>query len=118
MALGITAQAQRSNLVPGFGFFAIHELVWDNSYPTGGEACDLSGTFPSEVYGGFPISDTVDDAGFRPRYVRDTGGAPATGVIQLYWGDYDNGNDGPLVEVDDTTNVSAMDGQRWLFLGR
>lgn len=120
MALTITAPtpALQSNLIAGFGFAAIVDIAWDNSYPNNGETCDLSGIFPSEVYGGAVIADTLDDGGYECVYSRAAAGAPATGVLQAYYGDWDAVADGALIEVADMTDVSAMTAQRWLFLGR
>lgn len=118
MALTITTPNNRiSTLIPGFGFEVAVNIVWDAEYPTGGETAALNTIFANEVYGGHVISDTVDDAGWVPRYVRDTAGAPATGDIQLYYANYDAA-DGVMIEVPDMTNVSAMDGQLWMFYGR
>lgn len=119
MALAITTPSSRiSNLIPGLGFGAVVQFVYDNSYPTGGEVADLSGTFPSEVYGGRVISDTLNDGGYKCSYVRAAAGAPATGVVQVYYGNNNGGADGVMVECADMTDISAMNGQLWLFLGR
>ena len=118
MALSITTTGSRiSGQIPGFGFFAVSQIVWDNSYPTGGETCDLSGVFPNEVYGGAVFADTLNDGGYKCSYVLAAAGAPATGVIQAYW--VDTTTDGaPMAQVVDMTDVSAMNGQTWLFAGR
>lgn len=118
MSLTITTTGSRkSGNVPGFGYFVIAQVVWDNSYPTGGEVCDLSSVFPTEVYGGTVFADTLNDGGFKCSYVLAASGAPATGILQAYW--VDTSVDGKeMLEVADMTDVSAMNGQTWLFAGR
>jgi len=118
MSLTITTTGSRvSGQIAGYGFFAIAQIAWDNSYPTGGETCDLSGIFPNEVFGGMVFADTLNDGGYKCSYVLAGSGAPATGVIQAYW--VDTTVDGAaMAQVVNTTDLSAMNGQTWLFGGR
>ena len=108
-----------SGLLSGEGFKAFVTVVWDSSYPTGGEALDLSAIFPNEVYGGAVYADTLNDGGYECTYTRATAGAPATGMLQAWWTNNDAGGaQDPLIEVADMTSLAAMDSQRWCFWGR
>lgn len=120
MSLTISALSptRNSGLIAGLGFKSLVDIAWDNSYAANGETCDVSGIFVNEVYGAVPIADTLDDGGYQCTYCRAASGAPATGVLQAYYGDNDAVADGALIEVADMTDVSAMTAQRWLFTGR
>lgn len=121
MALIITTPNTRvSGLIPGMGFQAVMQFVYDNSYPTGGEVADLSATFPNEVFGGVPIADTLNDGGFISRYVRAANGAPASGIIQVYEKPASGavGAIGALPEAGNARDLSAINGQLWMFWGR
>lgn len=121
MPLAITTPSSRiSGAIPGYGHMAVVQIVYDNSYPTGGELCDLSATFPNEVFGGTPIADTVNDGGFISRYVRATAGVPASGIIQVYEKPASGavGAIGALPEAGNTRDLSAINGQLWMFWGR
>lgn len=121
--MALTAAAitptQMSNLKEGEGYKVMATLTWDAIYPTGGETIDLSAFFPTEVFGGTNIADTLNDGGYECTYTRAVAGAPATGVIQAWWTNNDAGGvQDPLIEVADMTDVSAMNSQRWIFFGR
>lgn len=121
MALSVTAlsPAKVSGLIPGLGFATIVQAVWDNSFLTTGEVCDLSGIFANEVFGGTVIADTLNDGGYKCTYVRDTAGAPATGVLQAYGNiTVSGGTFSPLQLALTTWDLSAMNGQYWIFFGR
>jgi len=108
----------KSGNIPGIGWQAVVNVVHTVTYATGGQTLDLSLIFPSEVYGGHPISDTEDDGGYKSCYVLAAAGAPATGIVQMYYVDANNVADAPFVEVADMTALTAIDGQRWIFWGR
>lgn len=114
MALTTTAQTPPvvSNVIPGAGYFVVLTVAWDASYPTGGETWDVS-AYGSTVLGAWQIAGTLDDEGFIARYVAAAAGAAATGILQAYWYDYDAVADGLAVEVANTTNLSAANGQVW-----
>lgn len=112
------SSAIRSGNLPGLGFQAVITVVHSGTYATGGQTTDLSAVFANEVIGGRPISDTVDDGGYKSAYVLATAGAPATGIIQMYWPDSNNVADSAFSEVADMTALTAIDGQLWLFVGR
>ena len=111
--------AIKSGMIPGLGCQAVVTVVHSGTYTNpGGDAVDLSAVFPTEVLGGRPISDTVDDGGYKSTYVRAAAGAPDTGVIQMYWVDANNAGDAAFVQVADMTALTAIDGQLWIFNGR
>lgn len=114
MALTTTALTPvvRSNCVPGLGYFVVLQVAWDNSYPTGGETWDVS-AYGTTVIGAWQIAGTLDDEGHQDKYVLAAAGAAATGILQAYWYDYDAGADGLAIEVGNTTDLSATNGQRW-----
>lgn len=115
---GANSQTVRSGNIPGLGNQAVVTVVHTGTYATGGQTCDLSAIFPTEVYGGHPISDTQDDGGYKSTYVLATAGAPATGIIQMYYVDANNVADAAFVEVADMVALTAIDGQLWVFNGR
>lgn len=115
---GANSQTVRSGLIPGLGFQAVVTVVHTVTYDTGGQAVDLSAIFPNEVIGGHPISDTVDDGGYKSTYVLAAAGAPSTGIIQMYYVDANNVADAAFNQVANGTALTAIDGQLWLFVGR
>ena len=115
---GANSQTVRSGNIPGLGFQAVVTVVHTVTYATGGQTLDLSAIFPSEVIGGRPISDTVDDGGYKSTYVLAAAGAPATGTVQMYYVDANNVADAKFVEVANGVALTAIDGQQWLFVGR
>ena len=120
MALAMTTPSTRiSGLLPGMGFQAIIQLVWDNSYSFGGEAQSLATVFPNEVYGGTVISDTPNDGGYLCKCVRN-GGDPASTVFQVYRkaGSGAVGAVGAFTEAATAADLSAMNGQLWMMWGR
>lgn len=106
--------------------YAILEFAKDASYVgTAGEVIDLSATGAdlgwTEVYGGCPISKTINDAGTISVYCRDgdaTGasGAPALGTMQEYWQNEIAAS--RLVLVTGTTDISEQNNEYWIFFGR
>lgn len=112
------SSAIRSGNIPGLGFQAVVTVVHAGTYSTGGDTLDLSAVFPSEVYGGHPISDTQDDGGYKSTYVLGTAGAPASGVLQMYYVDANNVADAAFNQVANGVALTAIDGQLWIFNGR
>lgn len=106
VALGAAGSAVSMKLV---------QVAYDSSYPTGGETADFSSVFPTRILGAFIIAETLNDAGYDCRYVLGTAGDPATGVIQVYW--QTDTATAVSVEVTNTTDISAMNGQIWLVIG-
>ncbi len=106
---------QRSGNIPGLGIMAIVTVVMDSAMLQAGELIDLSAIFPNSVWGGVPIKDTLNDGGFTFRYV--SGATTASGLIQSY-GMPAAATSGPLVLLSNGANISAVDGQTWLFLGQ
>jgi len=64
-----------------------------NPHDATGDLLDLTTYFPTECIGGWAIDETD---GYMVNYNRAAAGAPATGRIHAYWGDYNGGADGPL----------------------
>jgi len=120
MALTVTALTPNptSGNIPGIGFAAIVQVAFDSSYIITGEVLDLSGIFPTMVFGGCVINDTLNDGGWMMKYVRATSGAPATGVIQAF-GQQTNAatTNGPLLNSLTAEDLSAVNGQYWIFFG-
>lgn len=63
--------------------FQVGTVTMDESYPTGGETLDLSGTFPNAVL----FCVFAPQNGYTFEYVHGTASAPATGLIKGYIGD-------------------------------
>lgn len=78
----------------------------DSSYPTGGEALDLSGDFNDLL-----LVQIEPMAGYIFVYDYDNK------KVIAYYADYDAGADGALIEVADTTDLSALTGIRVLARG-
>lgn len=83
----------------------IADVVFDSSYPAGGEAVTAANFgFDLEIKhiacGLARDPDTVDNA-----VALDYDSAAKK--LVAFWGDNNNAADGPLVEVPDTTNLSA-----------
>lgn len=98
----------------GLGFEFIVRLVMDASMLQAGELLDLSSIVPTAgtVFGGVPIAETLNDGGFVIKYVR--GATSASGLLQCY-GMPAAAASGPLVLLSNGANVSAVDGQTWVF---
>lgn len=88
-------------------------LAFDSSYPTGGEAVDLSSYFP----GGTIIQVMADPCSSGGYVVGHDYGTPAAGKFMAYWCDYDAGADGALVQVTATTDLSALTAVHVTILG-
>lgn len=98
MALTIRKDPQAIKL-PGITVRS-YEIDFDSSYPTGGEAWDLSADF-SVIKGA--VFETEDGYIFKITSKND----PSASKVLAYWGDNNNAADGPLVEAADTTDLSA-----------
>lgn len=80
---------------------------FDSSYPTGGEACDLSQYFKGDPLGAI----FAPKAGYVFEY-------DATNKkVKAYYADYDAAADGALIEVANTTNLSAVTGVPFIIWG-
>ena len=107
----------RSNLIPGFGFEAIVNIVPDNSYDANGDTLDLSPMFPNEVYGGHMIHCPYGLAVVKLVYERAALGAPATGQIQSYVTDTSAG-DVAMPELSAGAGNEGITESYWVFFGR
>ena len=77
-----------------------YEIDFDSSYPTGGEAWDLSADF-----------DVIKAAVFEDRtrtFELTSKDAPASSKVKAYFYDYDAVADGVAIEVAATTDLSAV----------
>lgn len=77
----------------------VHKVDFDASYPTGGEALTVA-----EL--GFSVKPDVVLVFPRLGHVFEYD--MANEKLLAYWGDNNNAADGPLVEVPNTTNLSAL----------
>ena len=75
-------------------------VTFDNSYPTGGETFDISGYFQ-----GSPDVQVTGDDGYVIEHDR---GTAAAGKLVARYGDYDATADGALIDVANTTDLSAV----------
>ncbi len=84
----------------------VGEIDFDSSYPTGGEALDLSGWIKSLLFIQFESM-----GGYVFRYDH------TNSKVMAYWGDNDNAAHAVLAEVTDTTDLSALVGVKFLAVG-
>lgn len=80
--------------------WTISKIVWDSSYPTGGEsvtAADFGVTYRVKA-----IWKIYDDDKYIYNY--DEPGQK----FMILIGDYNNGSDGPLIELADQANMSGL----------
>lgn len=96
-------------------YSAIVTVAYDASYPTGGETFDVSAILPNTAVGGVPIGDTLNDGNYIMRFIPAAADDPATALIQVFWQNEVAAS--VLVEVTATTDISAVDGQRWMVWG-
>lgn len=95
MALTITDRNSPS--VPFERKLVYVTIDFDASYPTGGEALTASDVGLDRIDAVF-----VESGEYNFEY------DPTNEKILAYWGDNNNASDGPLVEVADTTDLSAV----------
>ena len=107
----------RSNLIPGFGYEMILNLVPDNSYDNNGDVIDLTAYFPNEVYGGHPIHYALATAATVLKYKRATSGAPDTGAVQAYVTNT-SGADVVMPELSAGAGNEGITECYWVFYGR
>ena len=88
-------------------------LAMDSSYPTNGEAVDLSSYLP----GGTIVHVAVDPASAGGYVIGHDYGTPTAGKFKAYYCDYDAGADGALIEVANTTDLSAITAAHVLVIG-
>lgn len=80
-------------------------IDFDSSYPTGGEAIDISANERLAFVGAQPTSGYV--------FQWDA----ANQKLLAYYGDNNNAADGPLIEVPNTTDLSSLTGVRARAIG-
>lgn len=117
MTVSALSPAVRSNLIPGFGFEAIVNIVPDNNYTANGDTVDLSAIFPTEVYGGHMIHCALGTAVVKLVYELAASGAPATGQVQSYVTDT-SGADVAMVELSAGAGNEGITQSYWVFFGR
>lgn len=93
---------QMKGIKMSFGTIAL-----DDSYPTGGEAITPADLGLAQVFAliAFPT------AGYVPEW------DGTNKKLKMYWADYDAAADGALVEVANTTNLSALAAIPFIALG-
>lgn len=92
-------------------FVTINKVDFDSSYPTNGE------TLTSADLGFSDVANNLTVLCFpKAGYVAEYDGANAK--IKVYWGDNNNASDGPLVEVANTTDISAITDMYVLAVGK
>lgn len=101
MAVSVT----RSRVaVPGASKVVHGTIAFDSSYPTGGEALSKST---------IGLGDRLDSIVFEPA----GGYVPVYDYtnekVKMFMGDNNNAADGPLIEVADTTDLSALTAVRF-----
>ena len=84
-------------------------IAWDNSYPTGGEAVTVAN------FGFTTAIDSVVIIGGRAGYVADFD--KTNSKILMYFADYDAVADGPLIQCNDTRDLSALTATRFVAFG-
>jgi hypothetical protein len=72
------------------------QITFDSSYPTGGEALVASDLGLDEILAVF-----AEGGPYVVKYDK------ANGKLMAYWADYDAGADGALIQVANTTDLSA-----------
>lgn len=98
----------RTNTSLGDSFKAVFvDVAFDSSYPTGGEIIDLTKYISDN---GLILAVIVpeDVSGYSIKYKSSTSRVPSTGKLMVYYSDYDAVADGVLVEVPNTTDLSAL----------
>jgi hypothetical protein len=83
------------------------DVAFDNSYPTGGETLTPQQMGLSNVEAVIPLNTK----GYMMEY------DAANKKLMAYYGDNNNANDGPMVEVADTTDLSAITAAKLICIG-
>lgn len=91
----------------------VADVAFDSSYPTGGEVLDLSAYF-SKTYAVLVPEDTK---GYVIKYLKTTDRVVSTGLLKVYYADYDAGADGVLIEVANELDLSALTAVRIIAFG-
>lgn len=107
--LTIAYESDRS-LVDSCGLsmrFVRGTIAFDSSYPTNGEAWDLSKIFPTEVQAVF----IENKSGYIFEYDK------TNKKLKAFYFDYDAGADGPAIEVANDVDLEALTGIGFLAIG-
>ena len=91
--------------IGGTATLYVGTIAFDSSYPTGGEAIDLSGNERVEyiqcnAQGGYVFVFEQNDQ-----------------KLLAYYGDNNNAADGPLIEVPNTTDLSSLTAIPFIAVG-
>ncbi len=81
-------------------------VVFDNSYPTGGEVVDLS-AFLTRIHVVVPMGPSTTGYVMKPIDAAGTQFVAGKFTAKAWYGDNNNAADGPLIEVPNTTDLSA-----------
>jgi hypothetical protein len=118
----LTTVVKPSALCPGLKI-AVYSLAFDSSYPTGGEAVDISADF-TKVYAVLPGgNDTLADNGysFAGLFTRTATVSSSNVLITVNWEKNPadaGGADIPFPEFTDTGNLSAVGQLTFTVLGK
>ena len=83
----------------------IGSIDFDSSYPTGGEALDLSGDFDTLHLVFFEAAPIICKYDYTNK------------KVLAYWFDYDGSADAIAIQVADTTDLSAQTGIKFIAWG-
>lgn len=90
--------------------FVTGKVAFDSSYPTGGEdISDVANQFPRQLLG--VVWEGSGGYQFETDYTANAE------KVKAFYGDNNNAADGPLIEVPNATNLSALTGVRFLAWG-
>lgn len=104
MALGAITVAEKAGQVPSNPVFMDRiSCAGDGAYPTGGTT-GFKATFQAAIKNGrTPMFVAVEDCGgYVPVY------DVANDKLKVYYANNDGGSDGPLIEVPNATDLSAV----------
>lgn len=110
MGATVTTIVKPNNIAPKLKV-AVYQVALDTSYPTGGEAVDLSADFDYIYSVNFGGNDTAADNNylFQALLPSPTTAVSSTNVlIQAIWDPADAGAAEDFVEVTNTTNLSSI----------
>lgn len=110
MAATVSTIVKPNNIAPKLKV-AVYQVALDNSYPTGGEAVDLTADFDF-IYSATPGgNDTAADNNYLYQCLIPAPGTAVTStnvLIQAIWDPADAGAAEDFVEVTNTTDLSAV----------
>lgn len=119
MAVTLTKTSGPEAIGPGIKM-ATYSLAFDTSYPTGGEAIDLTGEFDYITWIGPGANDTAADNAKKYQFICPDSSTAVTSsnvLVQVHWSA--DGTDGEdFVEFTNTGNLSAVGALQILVYGK